>query len=258
MVLVCGQGDAQRRPNILVDAAGDASGGGGLWWSPQYPDFVPSKHHQGKALADYWRRKGADVEELPGTPEQLSGHDMVVLVRGRLSTPAPEQEIAAYREYVASGGKLLLLSDFLMPNEGNSLAESFGVQLTGISRGENLVERFVPHPITRNVGPFNYGRVRPFDKRGGGGSGVTSVTGDNVTLLAHLSQRTYLDLNFNQLQDAEEPAGAAVLGVIEHGLGVVVFVADSDTMLTVPQPLTENIYDFLMSYKPTKAGVGGR
>jgi hypothetical protein len=52
-----------------------------------------------------------------------------------------------------------------MPNERNSLAESFGVQLTGISRGEYLVERFVPHPITRNVGPLNYGRVRPFDKR---------------------------------------------------------------------------------------------
>jgi hypothetical protein len=101
VVLIGGQGHAQRRPNILVDAAGDASGNGGIWWSPQYPDFVPSKPHQGKALADYWRRKGADVEELPGTltalpwsgghatdttAERLSGRDIVVLVRGRLST----------------------------------------------------------------------------------------------------------------------------------------------------------------------------
>jgi hypothetical protein len=37
------------------------------------------------------------------------------------------------------------------------------------------------------------------------------------------------------------------LGVLEFGRGVVVFLGDVNTLQRVPQPLTDNIYDFLVS-----------
>ena len=77
------------------------------------------------------------------------------------------------------------------------------------------------------------------------------MTGENVTLLGFLSKRTYLDLDFDRRKDVEEPVGAAVLGVIELGRGVVVLIADGNTLQRVPQPLTENIYNFLLNFTPT-------
>ena len=46
---------------ILIDASHD----GGVWWFPQANVFSSTKDHQGKALADYLRSKGFDVDELP-------------------------------------------------------------------------------------------------------------------------------------------------------------------------------------------------
>ena len=252
------EGHAQRRPNILVDASND----GGLWWFPQGPEFLSKKPHQGKKLADYLRRKGADVEELPSTftglpetarrarqitLERLITREIVIRALGHAS----DQEIAAYREYVISGGKLLLLSDYVRPNARDRLAESFGVRLRGIAKGENRIDRFVPHPITRKVKPLSCGGIAPNDPLRGCGSGIVSVTGENVTLLGFLSKRTYLDLDFDRRKDVEEPVGAAVLGVIELGRGVVVLIADGNTLQRVPQPLTENIYNFLLNFTPT-------
>ena len=262
MILVCSQAHAQLPPppNVLVDASDD----GGMWWSPQYLEFVPRNPHQGKALADYWRSKGAVVDEIPPILQQLpedvrrarettfrrlSGRDIVVRVKA--FPQSSDRVIAAYRDYVAGGGKLLLLSDFLRPGQTDGIAESFGVRLMGISRGENLIDQFAPHPITRNVKALSCGGVT--GDEAGCGSGVVSVTGDNVTSLAFLSPRTYLDLNDDRRQDPKEPVGAAILGVIEYGRGVVVFMADVNTLQAVPQPLSENIYNYLISYKAAVA-----
>ena len=89
---LCSEGQAQkRRVSILVDASQD----GGGWWSPQHPEFIARNPHQGKALADYLRRKGAEVEELPSilrfpdpsrrsletTARHLAGRDLVPKVQ---------------------------------------------------------------------------------------------------------------------------------------------------------------------------------
>src|SRR3954453_17646048 len=47
---------------ILVDASKD----GGTWWFPQAPPFFSDlADHQGKAIADYLRSVGYQIDELP-------------------------------------------------------------------------------------------------------------------------------------------------------------------------------------------------
>ena len=250
VVILHGDGYAQRPVRILIDASSD----GGTWWFPQgrTNEFLASKPHQGKALADYLRRKGADVEERPAlrgigqsiaedrnlrrarmtTLEMLTGRDLVV--RAGNSATLPE-EIAAYKEFVAGGGKLLLMSEYIRPPGRDLLAESFGIRFMGISRGENVIDRFVPHAITKNVRSVSY-RV---------GSGVVAK-GDNVTILGFLSRDTYLDIDSNEAKGPEEPVAAGVLGILTYGKGLVVFLGDTNTLQPVPQPLTNNIFNFLL------------
>jgi len=151
---------------VLVDASRD----GGVWWFPQgFPGpFEANRPHQGTALASLLRAGGASVVELPRivnelvapdtpfiTSETLSAYDLVVRA-GDFGHYLPE-EIQAYQRYVESGGKLLLLSEYKRPGNGDALAESFGVRFAGISRGQNALDRFAPHPMTQGVSNVSYG-----------------------------------------------------------------------------------------------------
>jgi hypothetical protein len=246
--LLCSDSLAQRRTRILIDASKD----GGTWWAPQHHSgFDPRAAHQGKALADFLRRKGADVEELPTravetTAEQLNGRDLVIRagtggnsdVRVNvLGVQYPGGEIGAYRDYVAAGGKLLLLSEYKRPGYVDGLTDAFGIRLAGMSTGDNRIDRFVSHPLTRNV------RDVPYLV----GSAIVGAASEKMLLLGFLSKRTYLDMNGDRRKNPGEPEGAAVLGVLEFGRGVVVFLGDVNTLQRVPQPLTDNIYNFLVS-----------
>ena len=257
MALVCVEGQTQPRPRILIDT----TKAGGAWWASTTlfgtPSLFPDGQYQGEGLVILLRRRGADVQELRDgslgqgrgrgrgiTRELLSPNDLVIRAGAgtgftRSGIPFDEQpsqaDIAAYREYVGGGGKLLLMSQPLRPNLVDDLAESFGVRFMGRNIGENRIERFVPHPITHNVRNVRYN----------GGSGVMAAAA-NVKLLGFLSNRTFLDLDGDKTRSAHEPVGAGVLGVVEHGRGVVVFIGDINTLQFLPQPLTDNIFDFLL------------
>jgi PKD repeat protein len=216
---------------VLVDASRD----GGAWWFPQGTSFDPEAAHQGKAFADFLKSKGATVHELPRPTtislSLLSGYDIVVRANEFGSYSAAE--IDAYNQFVSQGGQLLLLSDYQRPGEKDTLAESFGIQFVGISRGANVIDNFVPHPITQNVVRVSYWA----------GSGLIN-TPANCTLLGYLSNGTYLDLDDDGVKDIGEPVGAGALGTMQHGSGTIVFLGDSNALQSVPQPITENIYNF--------------
>ena len=220
--------------SILVDASRD----GGMWWFPQSGPFDPSQPHQGKALADYLRSLGYTVTELPRpttiTTSLLASHDIVI--RANESEGYSSSEITAYQDYVSAGGKLLLLSDFKLPGEQDSLGLSFGITFQGISRGENIVDSFEPHPITAGVSTLNYGI----------GSGITDFP-STANILGYLSSGTYLDLNDNGMQDPGEPTNAPALGVMSSGNERIVFCGDTNMWLWVPQPLVDNTINWLIS-----------
>lgn len=250
VALLCGHLVASREASaaactkVLVDASHD----GGAWWFPQAGPFNAAQAHQGKPLADFLRARGLNVVELARgttvTPALLSGADLVIRA-SEFGTYA-QSEINAYHDFVAGGGRLLLLSDYLRPGQTDTLAQSFGIQFLGTSQGQNVINTFVPHPITQNVVSVPYVV----------GSGiVTPPVG--ATMLGFLSQTTFLDLNDNGVKDPGEPAGAGALGIMPFGSGSIVFLGDTNALENLPQPLTSNILDFFCPAQSTTVALDG-
>jgi len=224
-----GRLDARITRRILVDASRD----GGVWWSPQTGPFHRTAPHQGQALADHLRSLGHTVDELPRptaiTAAVLKAYDVVIRAVGHGSyAPA---EITAYHDYVTQGGGLLLLAEF-GPTDG--VAASFGLTFEGRTRGDNILDTFTAHAITKGVGPLAY-RV---------GAGLTK-TPAAAHILGKLSTQSFLDLNANGVKDAGEPAAPPVLGAMAFGAGRIVFCGDANLWQGVPQPLTRNVIKWL-------------
>jgi hypothetical protein len=164
----------------------------------------------------------------------------LVIRAGQLGTYTPS-ELAAYREYVSTGGRLILLTEYHRPGETDMLAQTFGLEFRGISRGEDIVNRFTPHPITKGLSEIPY-LV---------GSGLFGAP-PSATILGYLSESTYIDLNNNMVQDPGEPICAPVMGVMRFGKGQIFFLGDTNTIEPVPQPLVDNLLQFFRS--PIRAG----
>ena len=222
--------------SVLIDASRD----GGAWWCCQAVTFDPDAPHQGKAFADHLRSLGINVRELPRPftidLELLELFDLVIRANEFGSYLA--SELSAYEQYVREGGNLLLLQDFVRPAETDILGAVFGLRFAGITRGSQLVN-FVAHPITEGVasGQLRYGV----------GSGLRESPPE-ATILAHLDDGSYLDLNDNGIQDVDEPASPPVMGILEFQAGFILFIGDTnflqgDTnfLQPVPQPLVDNI-----------------
>lgn len=220
--------DTRIMHRLLVDASRD----GGVWWSPQAGPFDPAATHQGKLMADYLRSHGYRVDELPRpstiTSALLQPYDVVVRAVGFGGYTAAE--IAAYQSYVQAGGRLLLLADHALHAPADGLAQSFGIQFAGVTRGANQLTSYAPHPITTGVGAFFYNV----------GSAVLAYPA-SAQIVGSLSAASYLDLNTNGVQDAGEPAAPHVLGVMTSGMGRIAFCGDTNLWETVPQPLVNNV-----------------
>ena len=221
--------------HLLIDASKD----GGAWWFPQSDGFSPDDPHQGQALADYLRTLGFTVTELARgeiiTSELLAAHDIVI--RANAFAEYTVDEVRAYQDYVYTGGNLLLLGDYLRPNEQDPLALTFGILFQGMTRGENSVDTFVPHPITERIVEFNHYNV---------GSGVVALS-PTADMLGFLSEGTYLDLNDNSVQDEHEPVAPCALGRMSFGQGEIVFSGDVNYWEQVPQPLVDNTVNWFVA-----------
>ena len=224
---------------VLIDSSRD----GGAWWFPQVPEFDFNSPHQGKALADYLRGHGMRVTELPRPftiDSSLLAPYPLVIRAGQYGTYT-SSELAAYRQYVSRGGRLILLSEFHRPEESDMLALMFGLMFRGVSSGENVIHRYTAHPITKGLSDIPY-LV---------GSGLFK-TPPSATILGYLSESTFIDLNGNRVQDPGEPSCAPVMGVMRFGKGQIFFMGDTNTMEAVPQPLVDNLLQFIRS--PIPAG----
>ena len=215
--------------SVLIDSSRD----GGVWWFPQAGPFDPNAPHQGKAVADYLRSTGYAVTELPRpfeiTTELLEQYSVVV--RAGEFGSYTDSELDAYRAYVSSGGKLLLLHD---SDHFDLLGPVFGLEFAGTTRGNMTVALAEPHPVTEGVPPFTYGV----------GSGLILVPA-SALILGHMAEGGFLDLNDNGALDEGEPPSPPVMGLMSFGQGRIVFAGDTNFLLWVPQPLTANILAWL-------------
>lgn len=201
--------DSVLETRILVDASHD----GGVWWFPQSGPFSSEGDHQGRALAEYLRGWGYEVEELPRgtliTDSLLAGYKYVFRA-SEWGTYRPS-ELEAYSRFVERETTLILLSDHRQTDPNDELAESLGVMFTGFQEG--FVSRFAAHAITEGVAAaFWYT-----------GAVATAVDPGAVEILVWVNDTI--------------PA----MGLIHAQNAKVFFSGDTNIFQTVPQPLVDNL-----------------
>jgi hypothetical protein len=207
----------QRSLRVLVDA----SKCGGLWWFPQGPTFDQAKHHQGKAFADFMRRKGWQVTELPRgeviTFDKLRDADIVIRPPAYFGYSA--EEVMAYHQSVTAGTRLLLIGGGANPD---AVAQFFGLRFEPETRFAP-VRRWIPHPFTQNIDSFSTAWT------------AISEAPAGAVVLAWLSRE----------EDNPRPA----LGYLPYGNGYVVFMSQS---LIEPGPssaFNSNLVNALVRYR---------
>jgi hypothetical protein len=220
----CSRTDIIERPSvnkpkkILIDASHD----GGAWWFPQSINsgFSQSNPHQGKALADHLRSKGFIVDELPSytpiTNTLVQQYDKVI--RAGSYGVYQESEIKAYEKLLTGKSSLFLISEYKRAEETDLLAKRIGVDFSGTYYGN--VNLYAPHSITNGATPFYYNA----------GSIVT-----NQTSKSQIQIMAWLDNNINL------PVG----GILKHPTSKIFFLGDLNGIESLPQPLTNNIINYL-------------
>ena len=205
-------------PRVLVDASRD----GGAWWYPQSENFDPTLYHQGTALANYLRSQEMLVDERPRpypiSDELLQQYELVIRVGMYSLTGYTGSEVAAYADYVANGGYLVLLSDHTTGFNGapDMLAHHFGLYMSGGEFGH--IEEFAEHPITEGLSSllYNFGSV------------LTEAPPPSAIELGFLDDQT-------------------VMGIMPYGFGQVFFMGDIHAIVFAQQPFTENVMTYFLT-----------
>ena len=198
--------------HVLVDGSRD----GGVWWFPQGNNgFDQDEDHQGKALADYLRNQGYVVNELgrdETLTDELARSHRIIIRSNRFGPPYGDQELAAYRNFLACETTLVLLSDHQTHTDGeDELADILGIDFVGTHTGNVTV--FSDHAITQGLTAVSYIA----------GAHVVAHDPSAVEILGWLSD------------------GQPVMGVIDAAPAKVFFFGDVNALETVTQPLIDNL-----------------
>jgi hypothetical protein len=208
--------------SILVDASKD----GGGWWFPQSPatGFSATNHHQGTALADYFRSQGYQVDELPRgaiiTSELLDKYSKVI--RATAFFNYSTEEIKAYTSFLSRSSSLLLVSDHMTNTVNDQLSASLGLVFEGTYWGP--ITSFQPHAIT---------------------SGVTSLIYNAGSVLKSWDPSKITALGYQNIQSGNETTGAAAMGIVHHPSSKIFFIGDVNGIEQVPQPFISNLNSWL-------------
>ena len=203
---------------ILVDASRD----GGVWWFPQASKFSASLPHQGKALADYLRSKGFEVDELPrGTTitwNLLKKYRKIIRAAGFGNYTSTE--ISAYDSSVLHSSSILFLSDHLQNFPNDKLSAHLGLNFSGSHTG--TITPTSNHPTTEAVSSISYIA----------GSVINQPDPAWMTILGYVGKT------------ATQP-GYAAMGILHHPKAKIFFIGDVNGIEQIPQPFTNNLVTWL-------------
>ena len=200
---------------ILVDASKD----GGGWWFPQTPPVLSaSAPHQGKAMADFLRHLGYQVDELHVgdtiTLAKLNNYRCVIRASGFYNYSA--SEVQAYQLYLNGGGSLLLTNDHMQYTTNDLLSATLGVDFEGTIYGN--VDQYATHAITQSATPFYYNA----------GSFVRNPDPARLTVLGWVNTN-------------------AVMGIVRHPVARIFFIGDINGIEGMPQPFMGNLFNWLLN-----------
>lgn len=196
-----------------------------LWYYPSSTDFAVSNTHW-NGLSEVSRRFSIrPLTTANGFPAESRGTVLLVIpsVRPQLA------HLQSIKEYVESGGVLVLLDDF---GFGNEALASLGTQIrfSGQLLADPLFHlrntRFprildiAPSPITQNIEELVLNHA-------------TVLTGiGEIQAVAVSSPVSYLDVNLTGRRDEGDPVGRFPVAALEsHGAGYLVVVSDPSILL---------------------------
>lgn len=225
---------------ILVDATHD----GGVWWFPQSGTYHQDQFHQGTKLANYLRESGFVVDELGRnttiSDETLEGYGIIIRAGG--FSDYAESELQAYEKALNRGISLLLFSDHKTHDtNGDRLAEMLGLHFAGTvkeyaaANGAPMadVKQFGEHEITTEIIAINNIPAAT--------ALINATDNKDIEVLGWFSEDAFVDLNFDGVQNADEPTGLPFMGIVNHPGSKVFFMTDINTIERVPEQLIDNI-----------------
>lgn len=208
---------------ILVDASKD----GGGWWFPQGSSgYSAANYHQGKAFADYLRKWGYTVDELPVaaviTTELLNKYTKVI--RATAYYNYTTAEVAAYETFLNRSTSLLLISDHMGHTVNDRLSAHIGLNFEGALFGP--ITSFQTHPITTGVSSMAFIA----------GSVIKSWDPSKITVLGALNSSA-----------GEEGSAGGAMGIVHHPTSKIFFIGDVNGIEQLPLPFTSNLVKWLFN-----------
>lgn len=200
---------------IVVDASRD----GGTWWFPQEKKgFDPSKPHKGKFLADYLRTRCQEMLEIaPGevVVDQFKDASLVVRFNSYGARYWPE-EVAAYKDYVVKGGRVLLVYGAPLKGSTDAVADELGIRF-GQGAQTPYIKKWAVHPITTGL------------------KDVPFMTGSVISGFPESS-----------MQLATMANGQSIFGMANVGKGKVIYLGTFAPLIGLSQPFTQRVVDELL------------
>ncbi len=221
---------------ILIDASHD----GGVWWYPQGTGtgFDPNQWHQGQPFAEMLRSKGFEVTELGRdvelTEELFFGHYIVIRANG--FEPYTAKELEVYTKLIERGINLVFFTDHKKNDPTDELGDHLGINFKGAANG--TITKFGEHEITANMNSLNYIA---------GSAILSNDINPDMVILGWLGEDDFTDLNYNNVKDADEPVGSAVMGVLNYPKSRIFFIGDMNGIEIQPQPFINNLITWMGS-----------
>jgi hypothetical protein len=219
---------------ILVDASHD----GGVWWYPQYEatGFDADKPHQGQAFANTLRAKGFEVTELGRgvelKEEMFFGHYIVIRAGG--FETYTNRELEVYTNLIDRGMNLVFFTDHKKFDAKDELGDHLGLKFKGSANG--TITNLSPHQITSEITSLDYIA----------GSVLDNVNENpNIEILGWLGSEDYADLNFNGVEDMDEPVASPVMGILNYPHSRIFFIGDMNGIEVQPQPFIDNLLSWM-------------
>ncbi len=211
-----------------------------IWFNSSVQDFMDANTNW-NGIQDFYRQFDiTSTTRLSDLNEVTRAGTLVVIPY----LPYAEHEIDGLDAFVRRGGTILMMDDF---GFGNTLLERFGIE-TRFSSELLLDPLFCDrNPLLPRVSIFD-GEISE--------RGISLVTLNRATslagaedehVLAWSSPSSYLDVNRNGVQDAEEPKGSMALAAA-YTLGEGTLVLVSDPSLAINTMLTRGDNEAFLGY----------
>jgi hypothetical protein len=195
-----------------------------VWFYPASGDFRADNPFWNGVQTLCNQHNVTPINAFSDLPSSATGTAVIIVPY----TQFTEAELTQTRNYVSTGGTLILLDDY---GYGNQVLDSLGSKIKFNSQPlldplfayQNKwlpkITDFTNTPLKANVSSIVFNHA-------------TTLEAESGIIVAESSSFSFLDLNYNQIRDANEPTGPLPVAAYQKiGQGYVVAVSDPSILI---------------------------